>query len=273
MLTSSFNRFEQPEQRQATAKWPFTFSAEINSIRPDNELSRRIKWPTDLNSLGIDSTDAFRPVRRLIVPFHFPGPSTRSKFSAPTTIENTSTAIGDKNHNSNETAIIGSNVIDIVANTDTANNNNNNVSSAPSDTLQRIPNEYQPQIFIDENDTFQIKYVRRDCVAKNNATESIQMFPMNVSPIANNGSQQHTNTTSSIIITDIDEAAINSYDDQQFELDVRFDGLNESITDSNRDSNITNTTNRTNNKNNDIYVKTLKKDQKQNPASKSAQTK
>lgn len=105
-----------------------------------------------------------------------------------------------------------------------------------------IPNGFQPEIYIDENGIFQIKYVRRAGDGKHNGTISIETFAMNaISPIANNASQQHTNTSSSIN-TESDETAINSYDDQQFELDVRFEGPN--IKDSNRDNynNITITT-------------------------------
>lgn len=311
VLTSSFNRFERPlplllppQQRdEATNKWPFNnkFPA-ANDERVDNELSRRIKWPTDLNSLGIDSMYAFRPVPRSKIPFHFPvssessllpasQPSTLSTSSSlsassssssshsdnpshsdqtitDTTTTTTSTAIGDKNHNpndtSNEMANIVSNVYDIVTNTtnivtyitniaiataagvpDAAAGATNAAATANAYTQQAIPDGFVPEIYIDENGIFQIKYVRRRLVGKNNETISIEMYTTNaISPMsANNGSdsqQWHTNnTTTSSFNAGIDEAAINStYDDQQFELDIRFDGRNESVKDSNRDSTI-----------------------------------
>lgn len=252
-------------------QWPYNTFPAANAGFSANELSRRIKWPSDLNSFGIDSIEAFRPASRLAVPFHFPAALESSSIAAnqselslsqsniptnlePATIDSTSAAISDKNPNSydtlNETPNIVSNVIDIIANTTNRSINITGVTNASptvpaaaaAGVQQTIPNGFQPEIYIDENGIFQIKYIRRVCDGKNNGTISIETFAANaISPIANNASQQHTNTSSSIN-TESDETAINSYDDQQFELDVRFEGPN--IMDSNRDkhNNITTTT-------------------------------
>lgn len=271
MLTSSFNRFEQPKQRLESNKWPFNRFPAVNAELSANELSRRIKWPSDLNSFGIDSIETFRPASRLAVPFHFPDALESSSIAATqsesslsqsniqtnfgqTTIELMGGAISDKNHNPydtfNETANIVSNVIDIIANTTNSTINITGIANATptipaanaaaAGAQPTIPNGFQPEIYIDENGIFQIKYVRRACDGKNGGTTiSIETFATNaISPKANNTSQQHTNTSSSIN-TESDETAINSYDDQQFELDVRFEGPN--IKDSNRD-NYNNTT-------------------------------
>lgn len=266
MLTSPFNRFGPPKQRMEANQRPYNTFPAANAGWPANELSRRIKWPSDLNSLGVDSMEAFRPAPRLAVPFHFPATLESSSMAAtqsessllqsnkptnlgPTTIESTSAAISDKNPNPydtlNETANIVFSEIDIIANTTNPTINITGVTNASptvpaaaaaaatAGAQQTTPNGFQPEIYIDENGIFQIKYVRQACDGKNNGTISIETFAANaISPIANNASEQHTNTSSSIN-AESDETAINSYDDQQFELDVRFEGPN--IKDSNRD--------------------------------------
>lgn len=270
VLTSTFNRFERPQQRGEAINWSSNIYLAANAERSaDNELLRRIKWPTDLNSLGIDSFEAFRSVPRLTLPFHFPAAraspmlapqsalSSSSSHSDQTTIATMpSSSISDKNHNPNDTfnrtTNIVPNLIDIVANTTNIVTHITNIAiaaaavgdgaatasaTATATAQQAIPDDFAPMIYIDENGIFQIKYVRRACVGKNNATVPIEMFTTNaISPIiANSGSQQRTNTTSSID-AEIDEAAINSYDDQQqFEIDIRFGGKNESVKNSNRD--------------------------------------
>lgn len=256
VLTSSFNGFEQ--QRDETNKWPFNLNPAANAKRADNEPARRIKWPTDLNSLGIDSDEAFRPNSRLTLPFQFPvheSPSSPSAIHSafasthPSNMEQTTmvtmnSAISGENHNPNdtfnETVNIVSHVIDIIANTSSSANNVSSMESAAAAVTemapQAIPNGFRPEIYIDENGIFRIKYVRRACDGRNNGTDSIEIFSANaISPIANNGSEQHTETTSSIN-SEIDETAINSYDDQQYDLDVRFDGPNGSVMNSNRDN-------------------------------------
>lgn len=269
VLTSSFNRFERPQPRDETNKWPFHKFPAASDERAANELSRRIKWPTDLNSLGIDSNEPFEPVRKMSVPFHFPESSsslaaaaaataaavpqsTLSPSSHPTdplhSQQTATSAIGDKNHNpndtSNEMANIASNVYDIVTNTTNIVTHITNIAIATANvpaggataSANAIPVGFVPEIYIDENGIFQIKYVQRAHVGKNNETVSIEMFATNtISPIANNSSEQRTNTTSSIN-AEIDEAAINSYDDQQFELDIRFGGRNERVENSSRDN-------------------------------------
>lgn len=257
VLTSSFNGFEQ--QRDETNKWPFNINPAANAKRADNEPARRIKWPTDLNSLGIDSVEAFRPNSRLTFPFQFPVHESSSSPSAihsafasniPSNLDQTTmvpmnSAISAENHNPNdtfnETVNIVSHVIDIIANTSSSANNVSTMESATAATTevaqQAIPNGFRPEIYIDENGIFQIKYVRRACDGRNNGTDSIEIFSTNaISSIANNGSEQHTQTTSSIN-SEIDETAINSYDDQQYDLDIRFDGPNGSVMNSNRDNN------------------------------------
>lgn len=288
--TLPFNGFQRPQQREETHKWPFNnkFPA-VPAERADDELSRRIKWPTDLNSLGIDSIEAFEKVPRsgLTVPLHFPvarespSPTIPTQLSSnipshlvQTTIASTpsttsATAINDKNHNpndaTNEMANIVSNVIDIIANATHMVTNISNVSvpGVPAHPAQpAIPNGFVPEIYIDENGIFQIIYVRRTCAGRNNGTVSIEMFATNaISPSANNASLQSTNTTSSIN-AELDEAAINSYDAQQFELDVRFVGPNESVKDSNRDNATTtvSSSDSDNSTNNAIHVNVEKSD-------------
>lgn len=178
--------------------------------------ARRISWPTDLHSLGIDATDAVQPPPRSGVRIALPSIDA-SRRPAPHLDNNTNNLETISNSNSSSIqsngtditiANIVTNVIGIVE-SDAAALASAGQPSANNDT-EIGPNHAVPFIYIDDNGIFQIKF---------NQSEHISPPIIEDGPVKPAGGG----------MTSINDRNPNNnnQDEQQYDLDIRFGGASD----------------------------------------------